>query len=490
MKRIICQFRAGSSMRHPFPIALLLILVAGVGARASLRPQYGGTLRVQMSQRVVAMDPRRWPLSSVEAAAAERVDALVFDRLLRFDDRGMLRPALAISWQHDALAKRWQFRIRDGAKFSDGTPLTPEMAALALQQILGNDFDVSATSDSVVIQAGRSLPNFPEQLATGRYFIFHTATDGSLSGTGPFLVADWPAADAPGKASFVANESCWAGRPFVDRVEVVMGVDSQKQANAIALGQADVVEVPAAQVRRAAQRGVRTASSDPVELFALVFDSTRPAVQDQRIRQAISLTIDRASIADVVLQRQGVPAGGLLPNWLSGYAFLFPASSDLPRAKKLLAATGREVSHPAPLALVYDSGDAEARAAAERVAVNLRVVGITVQVSEQIAGDTAKSSVADARLVRLPITEPDPATALAVLLTSLGEANAAPETLEQTYAAERAPIDAFRVIPLVHASESYGLGPQVRDWMAPRWGGWRLEDVWLAPAPAAGGTTP
>jgi len=167
-------------------------------------------------------------------------------------------------------------------------------------------------------------------------------------------------------------------------------------------------------------------------------------------------------------------------------------SSDLGgvRAKKLLAATGREVSHPAPLALVYDSGDAEARAAAERVAVNLRVVGITVQVSEQIAGDTAKSSVADARLVRLPITEPDPATALAVLLTSLGEANAAPETLEQTYAAERAPIDAFRVIPLVHASESYGLGPQVRDWMAPRWGGWRLEDVWLAPAPAAGGTTP
>ncbi len=64
------------------------------------------------------------------------------------------------------------------------------------------------------------------------------------------------------------------------------------------------------------------------------------------------------------------------------------------------------------------------------------------------------------------------------------------ETLEQTYAAERAPIDAFRIVPLVHVSESYGLSPQVRDWMAPRWGGWRLEDVWLGPAQAAAGTSP
>jgi peptide/nickel transport system substrate-binding protein len=461
-----------------------------MSAKASLRPQYGGTLRVQMAERVSTMDPRQWPSSLAEAAAAERVDSLVFDRLLRFDDRGMLQPALAISWQQDAPAKRWQFRMRDGAKFSDGAPLTPETAALALQQILGNEFDVSATSDSVVIQANHSLPDFPGQLATGRYFIFHTSMDGSLSGTGPFRVAEWPAGDSVGEATFTANESCWAGRPFVDRVEVIMGVDFQKQASAIAFGQADVVELPAVQVRRAAQRGARTASSEPVELFALLFDSHRPAVQDLRIRQAISSAVDRASIADVVLQRQGVPAGGLLPNWLSGYAFLFPVSLDLPRAKKLLAATGHEVSRPAPLVLVYDSRDAEDRAVAERVAVNLKEVGIAVQISGQSAGDTVKSPAADMRLVHHQITEPDPALALAGVLTSLGETDAVPETLEQIYAAERLPIDAFRVIPLVHASESHGLSPQVRDWMAPRWGGWRLEDVWLAPAPAAGGTTP
>jgi peptide/nickel transport system substrate-binding protein len=222
-----------------------------------------------------------------------------------------------------------------------------------------------------------------------------------------------------------------------------------------------------------------------VELFALQFDFARPGVQDDRLRQAISLAIDRASIADVILQRQSVVAGGLLPNWLTGYAFLFPVAMDLPKAKTLVAATGREVSHPAPLVLVYDSDDTEARAVADRVAVNLKEAGISVQVSGQPL--TGKSAPADMRLVRRRTAMPDPGTALAGLLNSLGEPPVDLETPEETYAAERTPIDLFQIIPLVHVSESYGLSPRVRDWMAPRWGGWRLEAVWLGPAQAAAG---
>jgi len=95
-------------------------------------------------------------------------------------------------------------------------------------------------------------------------------------------------------------------------------------------------------VRHIAQRGVRITSSDPIDLFALRMDMARPAVQDARFREAVSAAIDRASIADVVLQRQGVQAGSLLPNWLSGYAFLFPSAMNLPRSKQLLSATGRQ----------------------------------------------------------------------------------------------------------------------------------------------------
>jgi peptide/nickel transport system substrate-binding protein len=462
-------------------IALTAALTAA-SAISSTPPRYGGTLRVQMNERMLTIDPRQWPSDSRQTAVADRVDSLIFDRLLRVDDRGAVQPALAISWQNDAQSKRWQFLLRTGVKFSDGTLLTPEVAALALQQLLGNAFDVSANSDSVIIQADRSLPDLPVLLATGRYFIFHTTNDGGIFGTGPFQANNWPT-ETTSRVVLTANESSWAGRPFVDKIELTMGVNFDQQAGAVAVGQANVVELPASQVRRAAQRGVRTTSSDPVELFALQFDAPRPAVQDMRVRQAISLAIDRASIADVILQRQGVAAGGLLPNWISGYAHLFPVSPDLPRAKELLKATGREVSRPAPLVLVYDSVDADARAIAERVAVNLREIGIVAQISGQAAG--VKNSAADMRLVRYRIASPDPGVALAEILNSLGELPANLDTAEQAYAAERAPIDAFQVIPLVHVSESYGLSPQVRDWMPPRWGGWRLEDVWLGP-PAAG----
>ncbi|MCU1341404.1 MAG: peptide transporter, periplasmic ligand binding protein [Candidatus Acidoferrum typicum] len=498
MRLIAYQLHArGSKAIAPISLTARVILTAvtmlaiASGAAASTSPKFGGVLRVQISEHVATVDPRQWPSDSLRAMATERLASLIFDRMVRFDDHGLPQPMLAVSWQHDDNLKRWQFRLREGVKFSDGSPLTPETAAMALQQLLGNEFDVSAISDSVVIQADHSLPEFPSQLAAGRYFIFHTADDGSLTGTGPFRVAAWPA-DSASKIVFLANEMCWAGRPFVDKIELTMDADPQQQANAIEFGQAEVVELQASQVRHIAQRGVRTTSSDPVDFFALRFDMARPAVQDARIREAISAAIERASIADVVLQRQGAQAASLLPNWLSGYAFLFPSAMDLTHSKQMLTATRRDFSRSTPLVLVYDSADVELRAVAERVAVNLKEAGIAVQLSGQITGSATKLSAADMRLMRQRIDSPDIAVALPALLASFGEPSIVLETPEQEYAAERAPIDAYRIIPLVHVSESYGVGPQVRDWMPPRWGGWRLEDVWLAtaPVPAPGGITP
>lgn len=466
----------------------LAFLFAFKPTTASTVPHFGGTLRVQMSERITTLDPRQWPSDAVANGAAERAGTLVFDRLVQLDAKGALEPALAISWVRDAEAKRLEFRLREGVKFSDGAPLTAPIAAMALQQLLGNSYDVSASADSVVIQADHPIPELLWQLSSGRYFIFHLAEDNSISGTGPFRVVEWPTAEGVTKAVFVANESCWAGRPFVDKIELQMGVDPLQQANAVSFGQADVVDLPASEVRRAAQRGVRTVSSDPVDLLALVVDPSRPAFQNERFRQALSLAIDRASISSVILQRQAVPAGGLLPNWISGYAHLFPPVFDLARAKELLAASAQEHSRPAPLVLVYDSGDAEARAVADRVAVNLLEAGVRMQVSGQNGNSDGamRSPAAAIRLVRHRFVVPDAGAALNELLAALGETSATPETIEQTYEAERAFLQTFRVIPLVHVSESYGLSPDVRDWMPPRWGGWSLADVWLGP-PAPGG---
>src|SRR6202044_1437398 len=98
MKRIICPFPARSSSLAP--CAALLTLAAAIAtmspnAAASARPQIGGTLRVEISEHVDSIDPRQRPSAPAQAAAVERIAGLVFDRLVRLDEQGMLQPALA-----------------------------------------------------------------------------------------------------------------------------------------------------------------------------------------------------------------------------------------------------------------------------------------------------------------------------------------------------------------------------------------------------------
>ena len=139
MRRISCLSLAAASWL--VAEALLPVLYA------STRPRYGGSLRVEMRAQVASLDPGEMSSDGVEAAATQRLAALIFERLVRLDDNGRPRPALAVAWQHDAEAKRWQFRLRPGVKFYDGTPLTAERAAAALQPLLGDNRQVSVSGE-------------------------------------------------------------------------------------------------------------------------------------------------------------------------------------------------------------------------------------------------------------------------------------------------------------------------------------------------------
>jgi peptide/nickel transport system substrate-binding protein len=487
-------------------VAALLVFAALPGAFtavvASTRPHVGGTLRVELRERVPTLDPRVRPDEAQVARAQELLDALVFDRLLRLDDHGDPAPALAVAWESEEGGKRWRFQLRPGVQFSDGTPLTAEIAAAALaleiQPKLGSGTRVgSADQLSLSIESDEATPDLPQQLATGRTFIFRVVGDGkSLVGTGPFVIDHWDSGALPQQDIFAANTRCWAGRPFVDRLAISLGVESQRIEADLEFGLTDAGELAPSEMRRAAEHNVRTWSSEPVDLFVLNFDSSRPGVHNERLREAISAAIDRNAIANVVLQRQAVPAGALLPEWISGYAFLFPAGAPLTSQNPATA-----VKTSAPLVLVYDSQDAEARAVADRVIVDLRAAGISAQAVA--SGVSTGASAADVRLVRIPIAQPEPQAALDLVLGALSApasasvdvqlaamppasaVSAQPADPESLYATERGALADFRIVPLAHAFENWGLGATVRDWMAPRWGDLRLEDVWLDLPPAA-----
>ena len=121
------------------------------------------------------------------------------------------------------------------------------------------------------------------------------------------------------RAVFMADENAAGGRPFLDSVEIQLARPLREQALDLEVGKADLVELGPNEIRRA-PAGRKTWSSQPVRVIALVFG---PHVEDARIREALALAVDRATIWSVLLQRQGEVSAALLPQWLSGYAFVF-----------------------------------------------------------------------------------------------------------------------------------------------------------------------
>jgi hypothetical protein len=281
-----------------------------------------------------------------------------------------------------------------------------------------------------------------------------------------FVLATW---EAGRRAVFTADESAASGRPYLDAIEIQMGRPLRDQSTDLELGKTDVVELGPNELRRQIA-GRKVWSSSPVRLMALVFG---PRVEDARVREALALAVDRGAIHSVLLQRQGEISGALLPQWLSGDAFLFAPAFDVARARSLvttLAAPARTIS----LAV----SDASLKPIADRIALNARDAGLVVPV-------TAQSGIADVRLVEVRVVSTDPARALAETAAELGLAEPAhADTPEGLYNAERTLLDGFRVIPLFQLPRVFGASARVRG--APGitpLGEWHFENLWVEDRP-------
>src|SRR6266852_1946237 len=117
-----------------------------------------------------------------------------------------------------------------------------------------------------------------------------------------------------------------------------------------------------------------------------------------------------------ILQKKAVPANGLLPQWLTGYEFLFPGGMNLDRAKELRAeAAGLVIV--SPITLAYDFADPVAKLVAERIAVDAREAGVVVQPygESHVTTLPARGGAnvnADAVLLRIPPLSLEPSVAL------------------------------------------------------------------------------
>lgn len=438
---------------------VLLLLVASSIAAAATRPHYGGTLRIALRIAPTTLDPA----GLSDFSNGGNLSSLVFDTLVVLDDRGHAQPALATVWQPEPGNQRWHIFLRKDATFQDGAPLTSDLVAASLRSA-NPSWKVFPAGDTVVIETDSPDPSLPIELTLTRNAIVKHAGN-KVAGTGPYAIVQW---DAGKRLILVARDDYWNGRPFVDTIEIELGKNLRDQMISLDVGKADLIEVAPEQAHHASMENRQVELSSPAEFMALVFAHDPQSEDDARLRQALAASIDRGALSNVLFQGGAEPALSLLPNWLTGYEFLFNLNPD--------AAQGRQVGGDIPSrtwTLNYDSADPLARVIAERIALNARDVGLTVQPT--VTGN------ADIRLARIAFVSLDDRVVLTRLAAAIGlpQPKFAGDSMENLYTAERALLNSQRVIPLLHIHTAVGIAPAVRNWSANRLGVWQLPDVWL-----------
>ena len=427
-----------------------VLLCVALAASARTRPHYGGTLRIEVHEDAWAPD-----------GLARR---LVLDGLTGLSDTGAATPALAVQWSAQNHDQRWDFQLRPWVRFQDDTPLTAEDVVDSFKAVCANSGPSDGSNSApetpcpwnavyasgtreVIVTSETPLPDLPELLAQTRFAISKKDSSGVTIGTGPFQVSGF----TNGALMLTAYADCWQGRPFLDSVEIFQHRSPREQWLDLSVGRADVVQVPPESLPQARQQHLNVLVSGPVDLLALTIPA-KGVFGDASMRRSAALAVDRAALYNVIFQKQGEVTASLLPQRVSGYAFLFATDRDLNRARAM-----RGGSPSVPLGLGTDSGRATMRLAAERLALNLHEAGFNIK----MASPGAPPAI-DLQLIHLE--ETDPRAALDEMLGSLNLNVTVNGTGTQVlWRAESSALQSNTVVPLLWLPRAWAVGERVRD---------------------------
>ncbi|MBL8700871.1 MAG: ABC transporter substrate-binding protein [Alphaproteobacteria bacterium] len=302
----------------------------------------------------------------------------VFERLIAFDVDNQVRPALAESWRV-VDPTTWEFTLRAGVRFHDGSPVTPEDVAFSFERVKNIPNSPASYAHAVTYVAGVDVidartfrvrttaptPQLVEQV--GLVFILpKRLAEGStladfnsgrlMVGTGPYRFQE----AVPGShVVYAANAEYWGGRPAFDKVTLKFLPNNAARVAALVSGQVDVIDgvtpndVPTLEARKdvkvfgtASTRLIYVGLDHERDQSPFITDAAgapldRNPLKDLRVRIALSKMVNRQVIVERLLSGAGVPAGQIVPEGLGGYdPGLKPAAFDPDGAKRLLAEAG------------------------------------------------------------------------------------------------------------------------------------------------------
>lgn len=356
--------------KTPLAAAPILLLLAG-GAMA--QAPAGPALRIAVGGAFTSMDPHYHTLTPNNA-----MNKHVFDRLVDTDENFRLRPGLAESWAPVG-DTAWEFRLRRGVTWHDGTPFTAEdiVASFARVPAVRNSpgsFVIYTRSvqrlevvddHTIRMHTAAPYPLMPNLMA-GLPIISRKVAPGTDTaefnsgraaiGTGPYRLVSY----SPGsQAVFERNPDYYGAPQPWSRVDYRVIPNDGARIAALRAGDVDVIDaVPTRDVETLRSVPALSIASQPaLRNIFLYLDHARDAppgvsgpngealahspLRDNRVRDALSIAINRPAIVRQVMSGHATPSGQFLAAGVMGHdpGIAAPAF-DAARAQRLLAEAG------------------------------------------------------------------------------------------------------------------------------------------------------
>jgi peptide/nickel transport system substrate-binding protein len=342
-------------------IALTLCgMIFASGQRGTSAPAQGpAVLKFGADAEPIGFDPH-----TVPAVASARVIAQLYNTLIDVDDNLNVVPELAESWeQPDDVS--YVFHLRRDVKFHSGRQMTAEDVKYSFERILdpnlgalgnsasyaGNIESVEALDDYTVRIRQKSVnAPFLASLSSSYCAVVDReaveANGGSLlradGGTGPYTLGQWIPDNMVSVHRFPGYFS--SGLPKTETIEFYIMTDSSARLAALRTGSVDIIAADTSMIPLVARdANINTISYQSWNYSALFLNTKLPQLQDPRVRQAISLALNRREIIDIAYNGEA-DISGFVPASMGHWAVdvrnhpLY--QQNLTRARQLMTEAG------------------------------------------------------------------------------------------------------------------------------------------------------
>lgn len=361
----------------------------------------------QVLRVVQPNDPGTFEPGRTDEQSYQRIVQQIYDTLTRFDQNGEVVPSLAESWEM-LDETHWQFNLREGVKFSDGSDFTANDVLFTIrhniEENLPNahynmiDIDNCTAEDDHTVILALKYPcvTLPNHLANGQCVIASEKAyeefggdyiNGAAVGTGAYKLVSYTQGDM---IKLTANEYYWKadeGKPYIKDVEMRVIASTDASATEAKTGAYDILIGTNTREYEniEAVDGMHMELTPTAKTIYLLMNCKKAPMDDVRVREAFARAIDIKTTVELAYGSTGRPAEAFITPGILGsnsetYKKYFGEGRDIETAKALLAEAG--YADGIDLEITVESPDTQRCDMAEAMQAQVAEAGINLSINK------------------------------------------------------------------------------------------------------------